>query len=265
MTEALTALPEAPEEFVDVIGEKIRWLKKGSGEPLLVLHHEIGNPGWLPFYERLSEKFAVTVPDFPGWGQSERPLWMRSVRDLAVEMNLLLDQEGIDQVVLVGLGFGGWVAAEMATMNQRRCKKLVLVAATGIQPKEGEIVDQFLLSHLDYVRMGFHDLKNFDELFTAEPPTELLMDWDVHREMTARIAWKPWLFSQTLPRLLPGLKTPTLIAWGADDRIVPLVCGEQYRDALPNARLEILQGAGHFLEMEKPDELARLVTGFVGS
>ena len=51
--------------------------------------------------------------------------------------------------------------------------------------------------------------------------------------------------------------------WGSDDRIVPLECGERYAKALPRARLEIVEGAGHFVEMEKPDELARLVIAFV--
>jgi len=262
---ATDALTGASEEFVEVVGEKIRCLQSGSGDPLIVLHHDIGNPGWLPFYEQLAQRFTVTVPDFPGWGQSERPVWMRSVRDLAVELNLLLDQSGIEQATLVGLGFGGWVAAEMATMNQSRCSRLVLVGATGLQPAEGEILDQFLHAHMDYVKMGFHDVANFHGVYGEEPPTEQLMDWDVHREMVARIAWKPYLFSQTLPHLLPGLKTPTLVVWGSDDRIVPRNCGELYRDALPNGRLEVIEGAGHFVEMEKPDDLSQLVLDFAGA
>ena len=66
------ALLEAPEQFVEVVGEKIHWLQRGSGDSLIVLHHDIGNPGWLPFYEQLAQRFTVTVPDFPGWGQALR-------------------------------------------------------------------------------------------------------------------------------------------------------------------------------------------------
>jgi pimeloyl-ACP methyl ester carboxylesterase len=51
--------------------------------------------------------------------------------------------------------------------------------------------------------------------------------------------------------------------WGRDDRIVPLECGESYAKALPRARLEIVAGAGHLVDLEKPDELARLVIDFV--
>jgi len=66
-----------------------------------------------------------------------------------------------------------------------------------------------------------------------------------------------------LPHLLGGIATPALVVWGRDDRIVPLECGERYAKALPRARLEIVERAGHFVEMETPDELARLVIAFV--
>ena len=60
-----------------------------------------------------------------------------------------------------------------------------------------------------------------------------------------------------------GVATPALIVWGRDDRVVPLECGERYQKALPHARLEIVEGAGHFVDMEQPERLAELVTRFV--
>ena len=60
-----------------------------------------------------------------------------------------------------------------------------------------------------------------------------------------------------------SVATPALVVWGREDRIVPLECGEGYQKALAHARLEVLDGAGHFVELEKPDELAQLVTRFV--
>jgi pimeloyl-ACP methyl ester carboxylesterase len=81
--------------------------------------------------------------------------------------------------------------------------------------------------------------------------------------MTFRIAWKPYMYSPTLPHLLGGVAAPALVVWGRDDRIVPLECGERYAKALPRARLEIVAGAGHLVDLEKPDDLARLVIDFV--
>jgi len=57
--------------------------------------------------------------------------------------------------------------------------------------------------------------------------------------------------------------TPALVVWGREDRIVPLECGERYAKSLPRARLELIAGAGHLVDMEKPDALASLVTRFL--
>jgi pimeloyl-ACP methyl ester carboxylesterase len=80
--------------------------------------------------------------------------------------------------------------------------------------------------------------------------------------MTFRLAWKPYLYNPSLLRLLGGVRTPTLVVWGSHDRIVPAGCGEAYVRALPRARLLRIESAGHFVEMEKPGELARAIAQF---
>ncbi len=253
------------EDFVDVAGGQVHLLRGGDGDPLLVLHHDIGNPGWLPFHRQLAERFDVLAPSHPGYDQSSRPNWLRSVRDVAVVYQWLLADLGLERVTLVGLGFGGWIAAEMATMAPRSFEGLVLVGAMGIQPTEGEILDQALVNYIEYARAGFHDQRAFEAIFGAEPTTDQLETWDVNREMTFRIAWKPYMYSQTLAHLLGGVRAPALGVWGANDRIVPRSCGERYARALPNARLELIAECGHCVDMERPAELARLIEDFVAS
>jgi pimeloyl-ACP methyl ester carboxylesterase len=166
-------------------------------------------------------------------------------------------------VSVVGLGFGGWIAAEMATMAPAALRRLVLVGAMGIKPERGEIADQALVSYIDYVRLGFADPRAFERVFGAEPATPTLEQWDLNREMTFRIAWKPYMYNPALPHLLGGVATSTLVVWGRDDRIVPLECGERYVKALPQARLSMVEGAGHYVEMEQPEQLGKLVRAFV--
>ncbi len=252
-------------ETVHVAGTALHLTRGGSGAPLLVLHHDVGSPEQLPFYDALAQHFTVLRPSHPGYDRSERPDWMRSVRDVAVVYQWLLGARDLAAggLSLLGLGFGGWIAAEMATMAPHAFRRLVLVGAMGIKPERGEIADQALVSYIDYVRQGFVDQAAFDRIFGAEPPTATLEQWDLNREMTFRIAWKPYMYSATLPHLLGGVATPALVVWGRDDRIVPLECGERYAKSLGQARLEIVEGAGHFVEMEKPEALASLVTRFV--
>jgi len=250
------------EQEVAVAGSKVRVRTSGAGDPVLVLHHDIGSPDPAPFHDALAERFTVHVPSHPGYDGSERPGWIRSVRDIAVIYQWLLAERELSGVTLVGLGFGGWIAAEMATMSPRAFRRLVLVGAMGLRPSQGEILDQALVSYIDYVRAGFEDQGACQRLFGVEPPTPLLEQWDLNREMTFRIAWKPYMYSQTLPHLLGGVRAPALVVWGRGDRIVPLECGEHYARALRQARLAVVEGAGHFVDMEQPEALARLVSEF---
>jgi pimeloyl-ACP methyl ester carboxylesterase len=247
---------------VQVAGLNIRYWEGGTGEPLLVVHHDIGTTGWNPFYDALAGRFRVLVPELPGYGKSDRPAWARHPRDMALILGLMLDQLGIDSAVLVGLGFGGWIAAEMAVMNQRRFRRLVLAGAMGLKPSEGEILDQMMIDFQDYVEAGCADKDAFVRVFGEEVSPEQRLVWDYAREMTARLAWKPYMFSQQLPHLLGGVEIPTLVVWGRENRVVPLVCGESYARALPNARLEVVENAGLWLDLEQPEKLAALVTSF---
>ena len=239
----------------------------GNGPPALVLHHDIGAPERPAFYDALARDFSVFAPPHPGYDGAPRLDWMRNVRDMAVFYQGLLGQIPATRepgtVTLIGLGFGGWIAAEMASMAPRAFRRLVLVDAMGVKPERGEIMDQALISYIAYVRRGFADQAAFDRVFGAEPATSRLEQWDLNREMTFRIAWKPYMYNPTLPHLLGAVAAPALVVWGRQDRIVPLECGERFAKALPNARLHVVEGAGHFVEMERPDELARLVSAFL--
>ncbi|MGA7864353.1 MAG: alpha/beta fold hydrolase, partial [Stellaceae bacterium] len=137
------------ESVVEIAGTKMHLARAGSRRPVLVLHHDIGTPDRLPFYDELASRFDVLVPHHPGYGKSERPQWLRNVRDVAVMYQWLLSALGVERASLIGLGFGGWIAAEMATMAPRDFHRLVLVGAMGLKPPDGDIFDQAIVSYLD--------------------------------------------------------------------------------------------------------------------
>ena len=250
------------ETVSELAGVKLHLARAGSSRPVLVLHHDTGSPGQLDFYDALAERFDVLVPHHPGYGKSERPDWLRSVRDIAVIYQWLLSDLAIERPTLIGLGFGGWIAAEMATMAPRDFHRLVLVGAMGLKPPDGDIFDQAIVSYLDYARAGFHDQEAFTRIY-GDVSTDQLVEWDLCREMSFRIAWKPYMYNQSLPQLLGGVRAPALVVWGDGDKIVPRSAGEHYAALLPRARFEVVRSAGHCVEMEQPDALARLVRSFV--
>ena len=246
----------------EIAGTKMHLSRAGSGRPLLILHHDIGTLDRLPFYDSLAGGFDVLVPHHPGWGRSERPQWLRHPRDIAAMHAWLLADLGLNDVALVGLGFGGWVAAEMASQAPTTYRKLVLVGPMGIKPPEGDIMDQAIVSYIDYPRVGFHDQAAFTRAY-GDITTDQLEQWDICREMSFRTAWKPYMYSQTLPHLIGGIHAPALVVWGDDDKHVPISVAPVWQHGLRNAKLETVAACGHYVDMEKPNELAKLVSGFV--
>ena len=252
-------------EDVTVLDRRIQYLTDGNGPTVVVLHHSTGNPGWMRIHELLAEQHTVIAMDLPGFGQSERPEWARHTSDIASNVNYALRRLELTDVCLVGFGFGGWVAAEMAMQNDSRICGLTLVGTPGIRPTEGEIADQMLMDYPEYVRAGFHDESKYVDVFGAEPDEATRELWDFSREMTARLTWKPYMFDRALIHLLPEVQTSTLVVWGDDDQIVPRNIGEQYVAALPNARLELVENCGHAVDLEQPERLAELITAHVAA
>jgi pimeloyl-ACP methyl ester carboxylesterase len=207
----------------------------------------------------------VYLPDMPGFGQSTRPDWAREPRDIAILLIQALDKLGLDRVALAGFGFGGFVAAELATMASRRLSHLVLVGAAGLQPEEGEILDEMMVDFDQYVKAGFRSDERYAEVFGEQMTPEMKQLWDFSREMTARLTWKPYMFNRRLAPLLKEVDVPGLLIWGERDQVVPVICGRQYSKALPNARLEVIPEAGHLVEFEEPARVSGLISDFVNS
>ncbi len=242
---------------------EVHLLEGGSGSDIVLLHHSWGSPGWLPVHAALAERHRVIVPDLPGWGGSVRPSWARDPRDIAILGGHILDALGLGSTALVGAGFGGFIAAELAAMQPGRLRALVLIGAAGLKPENGDILDQMMVSHRAYIEESFRDQESYLSWVGEEPGDDVRQLWDFSREMTARVTWKPYMFDRRLAPLLGNVNTPTLIVWGGRDKVVPPECAELYAANLPNATIEMLDDAGHLVEIEEPERIAKLISGHV--
>jgi pimeloyl-ACP methyl ester carboxylesterase len=241
-------------------------VKAGSGRPLLVLHEELGWPGWLKWNAALAQKHTLIIPQHPGYSVTPRTEWIATVRDLAgFYANYLLEQN-LGPIDVIGFSLGGWIAAEMAAANPHQFRKMVLVAPMGIRPQEGEIFDFFQVMAPQHLVLTVHDADKtaeFDDLFGGVGP-EQFERWEEARAQTARLAWAPFMHNPSLPHLLPVARNlPTQIVWGREDKMVPISALEPFKQALKKAQLTIFEGCGHRPEVERTAEFVEAVEGFL--
>ncbi len=255
------------EETANLAGTDVRIVTGGTGEPLLILHDEMGHYAWFRFHEALAQQYKLHIPSHPGFGGTPPQQWITNVRDMAGWYLEALDDLGLGPVNVAGFSLGGWLAAEMVAMCPHLFKKLVLVAPTGIKPPVGEIYDMFLVVAKEFITEGFLDPAASEEFLQAcpeDPATEQVEAWEVAREEACRLSWRPYMYNPSLPYLLRRLKgLPTLVIWGKEDGIVPLSCGDVYHEAIQGSRLAVMENCGHRPELEKPDEFLQLVQRFL--
>ncbi len=255
-------------ERVAAAGAEMQILKGGSGEPLLVLHDEMGQPGWLRIHEELAENYTVYAPSLPGFGVTDRLDWVMNVRDMATWTLWAMEDMGLPSLNVAGFSLGGWLAAEMATQNPRAFNKMALAAPAGILPPTGEILDMFLMVSAEFITAGVHNpsaATEFQTICPDEPSPELVELWETAREEACRLTWRPYMHDRSLPHRLGRLKAlPSLIVWGRNDEVVPPSAGEVYNSSIPGARLVTLEDCGHRIDIEKTDELAGFLRDFFG-
>ena len=240
-------------------------IRQGRGPAVVFLHGFDTLDPDARFIDVLSRKAAVLAPSHPGFGDSARPDDFETVYDLVHLYRELLDGMP-ERVTLVGASFGGWLAAEIAASCPHKLERLVLVDALGIKLGDREtpdILDVFN-THPDIVRrLSWHDPEraapDFDAL-SDEALTRHARNWDA----LCLYGWEPYMYNPRLKRWLGRIATPTLVLWGESDGVVKPAYGRAYASLIPGARFDLIEGAGHHPEVERPEVLADRVLAFLG-
>jgi pimeloyl-ACP methyl ester carboxylesterase len=252
-------------ETLSLAGTTVELVERGYGRPLLFLHAGEGLAPDLPWLELLSQKHRVIAPWHPGYGNSPLIDGSGSVDDLAYLYLDLAAELGLDNAVLVGACFGGWVAAEMMVRSTARFSRLVLVDPLGIKVRgrdERDIADMHALPRAEYLKLAWADPAKGDVDFTSLPEGELAAIVR-GREAFTLYGWKPYMHNPRLRRWLHRIDRPTLLLWGAEDGIVTPTYGEAWRQAIPGAQLEVISQAGHFPHWEQPEAFVERLSAFV--
>ena len=235
----------------------------GGAAPLLFLHGASGAGSWLPCMQMLAQKFDVIVPEHPGFGESDTPDWLDTIHDLAYFYLDFLDALDLERVHLVGVSLGGWIAAELAVRDTKRLVSLTLMDAAGIHVPGVERIDPFLRSDEQRIRDFFHDPAKADAMIARVLTPELEDVAMKNRIATARLSWQPRNHDPHLHKWLHRIDVPTLLIWGADDRLFPQEFAHAWQQLIPGAKLAILPECGHVPHIEKPAVFVSELTNFI--
>lgn len=238
-------------ETYTVDGVKTVVYTAGRGDPL-VFFHGAGTMEGFDFAGPWTGKFRVILPYHPGFGESGDDPTFTDIHDYVMHYLELFDALRLDTFNLVGLSLGGYLAAKFAVEHGHRVRKLALIAPVGVADPNhptrdllavpGEQIPELLVSNFDVLKKYLPDKPDID--FAAAR----------YRETTtfARIMWER-LADEKFMRYLPRLKMPTLILWGEEDKVIPVQQTEIWRKLLPNAEIRVFKGAGHLVNIEKPE------------
>jgi pimeloyl-ACP methyl ester carboxylesterase len=235
----------------------------GAGPPLLFLHGIDHFARHERFLDLVARHFRVIAPRHPGFGDSPRPAWMRSVGDIAYLYLDLIERLALDRVLLVGASFGGWVALELAVRSTARLAGLVLVDSLGLKfagRDEPEIADIVVLPAAEVVRRSFADPANAPDYARLDDAAMEIVARD--REAAILYGWRPYMHNPSLKHWLHRVRVPALVAWGVDDRVVKPAYGAHLAQRLPAARFLPIAGAGHYPAVEQPEMLATAIESF---
>lgn len=260
------SIPDASVAFLSVEGVSLEVAARGQGKPLLFLHPEIGLDSDAAVLEELAKRTRVMAPSHPGFGRSDLPRSMTSVDDLAYFYLDLLETVDLRDVILVGVSFGAWIAAEIAVKTTERVSHLVLANPLGIKSSDREtrdIVDMFAISEKEFHDLTYHDASAASRDYPAMSEEDVRIVAR-NRESTGRFGWSPYLHNPKLKGRLHRIKIPTLVLWGTSDRLAREDYGRAYAAAIPEARFETIARAGHYPHLEQPEEFARRVFEFSG-
>jgi pimeloyl-ACP methyl ester carboxylesterase len=267
--------PYVRDEPID--GRTLRFLDYGDG-PALVLVHGLGGTwqGWLENILPLAEQNRVIAIDMPGFGVSEPLPPKPRIEDYSDTVAGLLDRLEIDSALVCGHSLGGLVSTRFALDHPDRLTGLALVNAGGVEmgPVRIAIIVNTLLAGNAMLA-----LPGVGRALALRPR--------LRRLALAGFLRNPDGFSgqlalETLPLAAPPgfadaayagaagasdvgaerVAAPTLLLWGRHDRIIPLARAEELAARLPDARLEVFDGAGHCPMFECPEEFNPLLSAF---
>ncbi len=272
---------------VSIHGHEVTYRMAGDG-PVIVLIHGIAGSSttWRGVLPALAEHYTVVAPDLLGHGHSAKPRGDYSLGAYASGVRDLLAVLGLERATVIGHSLGGGVAMQFAYQFPERVERLVLVASGGLGREVSPILRAVTFPGAEYVvpvvlhrkvREAGEWLGWLPRRLGWKPDDSLAEVWKGYTTLTDRAGQQAFIHTvrsvidisgqrvSANDRLYLAQALPTLVVWGDSDRIIPVSHAHLAAEAMPGARLEILEGAGHFLPWRDADRFLDILLDFLAT
>ena len=256
----------ARERSVTVAGVACRVWEQGHGPPVTFLPGIGGLPRWSAFLDALAQERHVVAPSLPGFPGSSALPELDDHLDWLLATGDLLHACGGAGGDLVAVSVGAALAADVAAVWPNAVRRLVLVSPLGLFDAADPSADIFAQPAGGLGALLCRDPARFDA-HVALPDGADRVEWTVQQvraqEAAARLLWP--VGDTRLARRLHRVTQPTLLVFGQEDRVLPASYRQRFQHALPHARLAVVEGAGHLVDLDAPQTLAGLVEEFLSA
>jgi len=266
-------------------GSDLHYVDAGQGPAVALIHGLLGSHrNWDHLVDALAVERRVIAPDLLGHGASAKPMGDYSLSAHAAMLRDLFDHLGVSSATIVGHSLGGGIALQFAYLFPDRVDQLVLVSSGGLGRELNPLLRAASLPGAEWVvpvlasrwvrergdalgrglaRVGIRARPDVTEAWRG---LSSLNDKETRRAFfaTTRAVIDPG--GQTVnasPRLHLAATVPTLLVWGARDRMIPSWHAVMAQQAIEGSRVEVFERAGHFPHLDDPERFARLLSEFI--
>jgi pimeloyl-ACP methyl ester carboxylesterase len=266
------AAVELQENDVDVFGFNIHYAEAGTGEPLILLHGLWGGTNeWLPIIESLSKTNRVIVMDFIGFHESAKPDTQYHNALLAQFLAGFIEKLALTNVTLMGHAMGANSATYTAVHHAKNIGALVLVDGAGYRNPERDLSQPPSAGMLGFMRTATGStLASTRGLLERRVTNQSLVT-----DVWVKEAYSMWLNSANAIRnmLREGgdvteeemrqITLPTLIVWGAEDRVFSPDNASRLQGDIAGAKVEVISNSGHLPQLEQTEAFLAAVQPFL--
>ncbi len=240
------------EKFLQVDKNQIRYLEAGTSDRTLVLIHGLGASAerWNNAIPHFSKQFHVLIPDLPGFGKSDKPTTDYTINYFVDFLRKFLSELNIKRPNIVGSSLGGQISAEYASTYSHEINKLVLVSPSGIMKQATPSLNAYIMAAMYPNKMNAKRAFEMMEGSGKDVDDEIITGFVERMRMpNAKLAFMSTILglknSEPIKPKLETISSATLLIWGTDDPVIPIIHAEGFFSDIENCLFYKMDGCGH--------------------